>query len=175
MKSPRSSIHLVLSALLAACGASSPPPAPPAAVPPLPELPASEPQIQPHAQPPRAALEPHCGDAYTFCSLTGCGDGKTLCETIAMDEQRFIKDIVHGKRALFSRCFADYLKLDPTADGIVRTRFTIDAQGAVAVATATGIHPSVEACVVTALRTLRFADLAGRTTEVSYPFVFHRY
>ena len=108
-------------------------------------------EIRPHARPPRAALEPHCGDAYTFCSLTGCGDGKTLCETIAMDEQAFIKDIVHNNRARFSRCFADYLRVDPTADGIVETRFTIDAEGAVAgAATATGIHPSVEACVVTA-------------------------
>jgi hypothetical protein len=109
-----------------------------------------------------------------FCSLTGCADGKNLCEQIMVDKKGFIRSVVKKNVTLFHRCYEAYLDIDPTAEGIVHTRFTIDAHGAVAAATASGIHPSVEACVVTALRTLTFPDLMGDTTEVAYPFVFHR-
>jgi hypothetical protein len=76
--------------------------------------------------------------------------------------------------ALFIRCYEDYRHIDPAAEGTVQAQFTVDARGVVAAATATGIHPSVDACMVAALRTLTFPELAGRTTNVAYPFVFRR-
>lgn len=109
-----------------------------------------------------------------MCSLTGCGDGKTLCVEVLTDVKAVVRDVIADNRALFSRCYEAYLGIDPAAEGTVRTVFRVDAHGAVPEATAVGIHHSVEACVVAALETLTFPELTNHPTIVRYPFVFHR-
>jgi hypothetical protein len=156
-------------ALLAACGASATPATSTSAT----STPATEPHT-PQQSTRGDGADPRCSGRNTFCSLTGCGDGKTLCLTVMVDTKAVIKEVITTNRALFSRCYESYLDIDPKAEGTVRTVFIVDAHGAVPQASAVGIDSSVETCMVAALETLTFPELAGHPTTVRYPFTFHR-
>lgn len=70
-------------------------------------------------------------------------------------------------------CYEKQLKHEPSLAGRVDVSFTISATGAVSKATAKGLRPDVEKCVVSAMKAMVFpAPKGGGIVIVRYPFNF---
>lgn len=86
-----------------------------------------------------------------------------------------IRRTIRGHLHEVKSCYETELARDPRLGGRVMVQFTIAATGAVVesvVQSSTLNNPSVESCIVTAVRTWEFPKpLGGGIVNVSYPFV----
>ena len=84
-----------------------------------------------------------------------------------------ISQVIRDHLGEFSSCYATELIVDPALNGKVDVSFTVGADGTVVTATATGLHPNVEQCVVGVLYSMVFPKpLGGGQVVVNYPFNF---
>ncbi len=76
-------------------------------------------------------------------------------------------------RAQIKYCYEKQLVVNPGLSGRVTVAFTINAQGLVVVAKASGLHPKVDRCIANVIRRLRFPKpRGGGLVRIRYPFVF---
>ncbi len=83
-----------------------------------------------------------------------------------------VRKVVRQNLAKLQYCYEKTLLANPGIEGNVTVKFTIGIEGSVIDATATGVHPDVESCVVQQVRTFKFPRPTAGTVEVSYPFAF---
>jgi outer membrane biosynthesis protein TonB len=96
--------------------------------------------------------------------------------TIAVDGD-LAKEIVHRyirrNAARLSSCYEPALAANPELVVAVQVRFTIAPAGTVTEATATGIEPAIDTCVVDAVKAIEFPDPKGGPAHVTCPLRFH--
>jgi hypothetical protein len=88
------------------------------------------------------------------------------------------RDIIrrYVRRAMpqLTYCYERALITDQRLRGAVSTRFTISPDGRVSGATAAGLPPDADACLVSVLVGLRFPSVpSGGVVQVTYPLAFH--
>jgi hypothetical protein len=88
------------------------------------------------------------------------------------------RDIIrrYVRRAMpqLTYCYERALITDQRLRGAVSTRFTISPDGRVSGATAAGLTPDADACLVSVLVGLRFPAVpSGGVVQVTYPLAFH--
>jgi hypothetical protein len=81
-----------------------------------------------------------------------------------------IRRAIRAEMGRFRACYERALVKDPKLEGKVVAKFTIDAKGNVADATAEGMPP-IDACIAGVIKTIKFPAY-GSTMVVSYPFAF---
>jgi hypothetical protein len=67
-------------------------------------------------------------------------------------------------------CYEQHLSVDPALAGTLEARFTIEADGTVSAATASGVHTDVGTCVAEVIKGIRFPKPKKGTVQVTYPF-----
>ncbi len=82
-----------------------------------------------------------------------------------------IAKVVRSASGGFRFCFETALKQQPGLAGKVMLEFTIEPDGSVQTAVATGLTPEVEQCMVERARKLRFPP-GSASTKVRFPFIF---
>ena len=82
-----------------------------------------------------------------------------------------IAKVVRSASAGFRFCFEKALQQQPGLAGKVTVEFTIEPDGSVQTAVATGLTPEVEQCMVERARKLRFPP-GSVSTKVRFPFIF---
>lgn len=89
---------------------------------------------------------------------TDCSDANTLCVLRGAHprEKTVLRSIVRQNRDGVLACYQKRRAVDRTAAGIVETNFTIELDGSVMHASAMGIHPDVESCIVEVIRSIKF-------------------
>lgn len=94
----------------------------------------------------------------------------------AFDPNAVVRQIRARLRAIQS-CYEDELARDPSLQGRIVVRFTIEPSGTVSAVTATRNEmgsPAVAGCLVRVIRRLRFdPGPQGGSVSFAYPFVFH--
>jgi TonB family protein len=91
--------------------------------------------------------------------------------------QESVRRVVHDHMTPITHCFEQTRTTHPSAQGVMRVRFTIGTDGHVTAAVADTDEPGVPAlttCVLDALRSWVFPPPpSGSPAEVSYPFAFN--
>jgi len=88
-------------------------------------------------------------------------------------DKQIVRRYVRARLPAIRYCYEKQLLVHPDLRGTVNAHFTIDATGAVTVATADGLgNTAVEECVARAVKTIRFpAATGGGIVRVTYPFL----
>ena len=79
--------------------------------------------------------------------------------------------VLRQHREQLQACYETELRKQPDLSGTVTATFTVEADGTVSKASATGVDPAVSSCVANAIKLVVF-ERPVRKTDVSYPFVF---
>ncbi len=84
-----------------------------------------------------------------------------------------IHRILHAYLPRIRYCYERRLQVSPHLSGRLQVAFTIDGNGAVIRAKASGLDPSVARCVEQVIRVMRFPrPRGGGLIQVRYPFIF---
>lgn len=85
-----------------------------------------------------------------------------------------IKRYVKRQLAKVRYCYEKALLGKPMLSGTINTQFTINPNGLVVAATATGLDPEVAACVASTIKSIEFPKPvnADSAVQVNYPFTF---
>jgi hypothetical protein len=88
-------------------------------------------------------------------------------------DKNIIRRYIRRKLPDLEDCYVQRLLAEPALQGTVTTEFTINADGTTSAASASGLHPDVERCVVKVLESIVYPKpKGGGTVKVSYPFSF---
>jgi hypothetical protein len=68
-------------------------------------------------------------------------------------------------------CYSKRVEVDPVAAGRLVARIVISPDGTVKTATATGVHPDIETCVVERMKRWSFPTFASGVETVTFAFV----
>ena len=69
-------------------------------------------------------------------------------------------------------CYEKQLLVKPKIEGTIKAEFTIDADGKVSAATATGFDETVSSCIANVMKQIEFAKPKAGTVTVKFPFTF---
>jgi hypothetical protein len=86
-------------------------------------------------------------------------------------EKVAIRNAIKPHISAIQDCYDKQLASKPTIAGTVTASFTIEPDGSVSSATATGVDPDVASCVADQVKAIRFPT-AKEKTVVNYPFAF---
>jgi len=70
-------------------------------------------------------------------------------------------------------CYEKALLATPTLGGTVKTQFTVNPNGTVIGASASGVAPEVSGCVADVIKGIQFPKI-GAVASIKYPFTFRR-
>jgi len=123
----------------------------------------------------------------TFASLTGTGDISSGFDDtntygglpdVKIGEPKtkgklgkaVIRRHVKQNIAKITYCYEKQLLADATLAGKLEVQFTIEADGTVSAATASGVHADIESCVAEVIKGIEFPKPKRGTVQVTYPF-----
>lgn len=88
-------------------------------------------------------------------------------------DKQIIRRYIRRNVAEIRHCYEQALISHPTLAGSVIATFSLDADGRVLAANATGMDPDVDACITDVVRAIEFPKVpGGGVTQVTYPFTF---
>lgn len=87
--------------------------------------------------------------------------------------KEIVRRMIRRHLGEITACYDDALARHPGIEGTVTAAFTIERDGSVSGATASGVHPEVSACIAGVIGGVRFPRPDGTAVvNVRYPFVF---
>ncbi len=86
-------------------------------------------------------------------------------------DKALVRRVVRANLPKIRYCYEKVLAKNPGLGGSLIATFTIELDGSVVTASAAGVHPDVEACIVRAVKSFKFPAHASPAT-VHYPFTF---
>jgi len=89
-------------------------------------------------------------------------------------DKSLIRRYLKRNVAKLQYCYEKELLGKPTLEGTVTLQFTIDANGTVERATATGVDPAVASCAALVIRAIEFPRPVTGQVLVSYPMTYRR-
>jgi TonB family protein len=105
---------------------------------------------------------------YPFAFRPAGSDPKIAAGT---DDKAMIRSFIRANQAKLQYCYERELLAKPDLAGTVTVKFTIEADGKVSAATASGLA-KVDACVAQVIREIAFDKPKDGKTEINYPFTF---
>ncbi len=89
-------------------------------------------------------------------------------------DKNVIRRVVKAHMKQVEFCYEKLLLTHPGLEGKLVAKWTIDQDGSVANASASGVHPDLETCMVARIKMWKFPKVGGGAITISYPFLFKK-